>query len=110
MADEREKKTIQERITEIQAEIAADATRGDQLRTLAIQAMYAGIESEAWKTYMHEFASTPEQLARLTTRAGDELPYVRQARCYLIANAMCLPGTDTTLMDGIEGVLDKTLP
>ncbi|MGB8510756.1 MAG: hypothetical protein WCD76_20460 [Pyrinomonadaceae bacterium] len=105
-----EKKTIKDRVLEIQAEVKKDPGKGDELRKQAILAMYKGMESDAWKEYMGNFATTPEQLTRLTTLTGDHLPYVRQARCYLIANAMCLPGTDNGMLDGIDEVLDKTLP
>lgn len=105
-----EKKTIKETLLQLQAEIEAHPDKGDDLRKQAILAMYGGIDSDAWKQYMSNFATTPEQLARLTTFSGDALPYVRQARCYLVANAMCLPGTDSKMLDGIEDLLDKTLP
>lgn len=102
--------TIEDKIRAVQAEIAASPSRGDELRIQAISAIYGGLTSDAWASYMQNFADTPEQLARLTTRSGDDLhPYIPQARCYLVANATCLPGTDTRMLEGIEGFLDKTL-
>jgi hypothetical protein len=105
-----ESMTIQRMIEQIQDRIKNEPGFGDELRTLAIKAMYGGIQSDDWKAYMGFFASSPPQLMRLTTFDGDQFPYVRQARCYLVANAMCLPGTDTTLQNGIGDILDVTLP
>jgi hypothetical protein len=102
-------KKIKDKIIDLQAAVKDNPAKGDDLRTQAIRAMYGGIKSEDWKTYMGNFAETKSQLDRLTTLEGDNLPYVRQARCYLIANAMCLPGTDGGFLEGIEDVLDKTL-
>jgi hypothetical protein len=102
--------SIEENIRAEQERIAADPSHGDELRAQAIAAIYGGLGSDAWNKYMDNFGKTPAELARLKSRAGDEChPYIPQARCYLVANAMCLPGTDTNMLDGIEGFLDKTL-
>ena len=109
MSKDAETMTIEDQIRAVQAEVRANPSRGDELREQAIAAIYAGLNSEEWQTYMrkYNFAGTPAQLARLTTRADDHChPYIAQARCYLVANATCLPGTDTRMLNGIDGFLD----
>jgi hypothetical protein len=107
MSNGSEEMTIEDKIRAVQAEVQANPDRGDELRRLAIDAIYKGLGSTEWETYMRNFANTPAQLARLTTQADDLChPYIRQARCYLVANATCLPGTDTQMLDGINGFLD----
>jgi hypothetical protein len=102
--------SIEENITAVQERIDRDSSFGDDLRAQAIAAIYGGLTSDAWKRYMSNFARTPEELARLTSREGDGChPYIPQARCYLVANATCLPGTNRDMLGGIEGFLDKTL-
>jgi hypothetical protein len=103
---------IEDNIRAVQAEVQQDQTgkKGDNLRNLAIAAIYSGIGSPEWNTYMDNFANTPTELARLRTRDGDGChPYIPLARAYLVANAVCLPGTTGRLLDGIEGIIDKTL-
>lgn len=103
---------IEDNIRAKQAAIKQDKTGklGDAIRNQAISAIYSGMDSPEWKTYMQNFANTPEELARLTSRDGDGChPYIPLARAYLVANAVCLPGTTDNLLQGIEGILDKTL-
>ncbi len=114
MAEERDGNTaetlsIEDQIREIQGRVKENPDLGDELREQAIDAFYEGFGSKKWITYMKNFnfAGTPAQLARLTTRDEDHChPYIAQARVYLVANAMCLPGTDTKMLDGVTGFLD----
>lgn len=107
MANGTEMMTIEDNIRAVQAEVQQNPDRGDDLRKLAIDAIYGGLGSPKWEEYMRNFAATPAQLARLTTRDDDGChPYIKQARCYLVANATCLPGTDTQMLNGIDGFLD----
>jgi hypothetical protein len=104
--------SIEERIRVVQAEIKQDPTgkKGDIIRNQAIAAIYSGLGSQEWHTYMENFATTPAELARLTTRDGDAChPYIPLARAYLVANSVCLPGSTDNLLQGIEGFIDKTL-
>jgi hypothetical protein len=103
---------IEDNIRAIQTEILQDTSgkKGDTLRNQAVAAIYSGMGSPEWEAYMQNYAKTPEELARLTTRSGDGAhPYIPLARAYLIANATCLPGTTGLLLQGIEGFIDKTL-
>lgn len=102
-----EVKSIEDRIRYLQAEIKKNPNCGDELRKQAIDAIYGGLGSKAWEDYMSNFAGSPEQLARLTTRDEDHChPYIPQARAYLIANSTCLPGTDLKMLEGVTGFLD----
>ncbi|HKP71461.1 MAG TPA: hypothetical protein VJT82_00895 [Pyrinomonadaceae bacterium] len=101
--------SIEDQIRAVQAEVRRNPDRGDELREQAIAAIYGGLGSVAWNDYMRNFnfAGTPAQLARLTTRDEDHChPYIAQARAYLVANPTCLPGTDLRMLDGITGFLD----
>lgn len=114
MAEERDGNTaetlsIEAQIRKVQSKVKEKPGLGDDLREQAIAAIYGGLGSDAWNDYMNNFnfAGTPAQLARLTTRDEDGChPYIAQARVYLVANAMCLPGTDTRMLDGVTGFLD----
>ena len=101
--------SIEDQIRSVQAKVKQDPKCGDELRKQAIEAIYGGLESDAWRDYMRNFnfAGTPEQLARLTTRDEDHChPYIKQARAYLVANSTCLPGTDLKMLDGVTDFLD----
>lgn len=73
----------------------AGAGKGIELQEQASQAIKDGIESEAWRVFMNNFASNPAQLRRL--RGQDDFinkPWGLISLAYLPANAMC--GTSTT--------------
>jgi hypothetical protein len=94
----------------IEASEAKNTLPGDILREQAVKAMYGGFGSAAWNEYMAQFASTPRELARLQTRqtdSGDD--YLDRARAYLVANAICFPGTATGFLRGIDDALDQNL-
>lgn len=109
---------IEDKLRAKQQEVLQDQTgkKGDTLRNQAIAAIYSGMLSPdgtlspEWKAYMEQFANTPAELARLTSRDGDGChPYIPLARAYMVANAVCLPGTTNNFLQGIEGIIDKTL-
>jgi hypothetical protein len=104
--------TIEQKIREYQKEIADGDPKGlgPKLQAAAVKAIYAGFGKEDWNSYMKFFASTKKQLQRLTTTDLDAChEYIPQARAYLVVNSMCLPGTNTTMMQGIDDYLDRTL-
>jgi hypothetical protein len=94
----------------VEASKAENTVPGDMLREQAVRAMYGGFGSKAWNEYMAQFATTPQELARLQTRetdGGDD--YLDRARAYLVANAICFPGTATGFLRGIDDALDQNL-
>lgn len=76
-----------------------------RLRRKALNAILGG--SNEWVTYMREFATTPEELARLIptdeSHADDGM---NDARAYLVAKAPCGTDTVTTFEQTITEVLD----
>jgi hypothetical protein len=110
--------SIQDNIVEIIQRVLADQTGqlGEDLRRMAIDAIYGGPKSDQWRDYMKNFVNPPDdpiQLARLTgvdDKACAESPYIREARAYLIANATCGTPTFKTTTRGVDDVLDKSLP
>lgn len=78
-----------------------------RLRRKALDAILGG--SKEWVTYMQEFATTPEELARLVPTDGSHTDDgMNDARAYLVAKAPC--GTDTvnsfekTITEVLDGV------
>src|SRR5215212_4675376 len=70
----------------------------ESVRMAAVSAITGGMNSVMWQRYMALFSDTKEELAQLTVeRKGQEADYMPDIRAYTPANAMCLPGTDTTL-------------
>jgi len=108
--------TILEKILNKIEEEKADTTGhvADKLQDEAVEALLGGIGSDAWKTYMQNFADSPEQLARLTAEdpadPATNDPYVRKALAYLVSNAICGLETVTRLKSRLEdGLLDRGL-
>jgi hypothetical protein len=107
--------TILENIKKKIAEQEADSTGRvtDKLQEESLAAILAGLGSEAWTTYMKNFADAdrPDQLARLTAQdSARNDPYMRKAIAYLVANASCGMATITKLAQQLEdGFLDKGL-
>jgi hypothetical protein len=104
---------IKQRILKVQAAVVADKADGDKkglgtkVGDAAEAAIFAGINSEAWRDYMSLFASSEEQLTRLTTAdldaPGDAGVYMPRIRAYIAANGVCAPGTDAATMKGHDG-------
>ncbi|HEX8355642.1 MAG TPA: hypothetical protein VF611_22235 [Pyrinomonadaceae bacterium] len=103
---------IKKRLLLVQAAVAVDKAKGSgdlgrRVGDAAERALREGMQSDAWKEYMSLFADSAEQLKRLTT---DELDgnndYLPRARAYIVANAICAPGTDAATMKGLVGLGD----
>jgi hypothetical protein len=108
--------TILQKIDEVIATEKTDQTGqiSSKLQDEAVAAILGGIKSDAWKTYMKNFADTPEQLARLTAEDPKDPatndPYIRKALAYLVSNAVCGLDTVTRLRDRLDdGLLDQGL-
>jgi hypothetical protein len=105
--------TILDKIENKIAEVEADSTGrvGDKLQDEAVAAIIGGITSNAWKTYMQNFADSSQQLLRLTAEdATKDDPYMQKALAYLVSNAACGATTVTRLKDRLEdGLLDQGL-
>lgn len=105
-------RTIEQTIRDYQKEIAEGDPKklGPKLQEAAVKAIHAGFGKDDWIAYMKYFANTEKQLQRLTTTDLDGChTYIPQARAYLVVNSMCLPGTNKTMMQGIDDYLDRTL-
>lgn len=109
--------TIRENIIRVQQRfLNGDTALADRLRAQALAAIYAGIGTPEWETFMRNFATPGNEieLARLTTRRVEDETgnkrYVGLARAYLVANITCTTGTADNLLQGIEDILDRTLP
>lgn len=100
---------IEEKILEMQKEVQKHGPKGGELsqkvKEGAISAILGGKEERV--AYMKIFAKTPAQLARLIPSDGTENdPEKRIARAYLVANAVCAPGTTTGLTNNVFDILD----
>lgn len=101
---------IEARIEQIQAELDANPNElgeiSKKVKEGAINAIMGGAAD--WVSYMSLFANTPAELARLIPSDGTEDdPNMREARAYLVANAICAPGTATGLIDNVFDRLDN---
>ena len=106
--------SIKDNILAVQTKIENDPKFARDFRRQAINALYAGMGKPEWETYMRNFvddpptAETPAQLMRLTSTAADlSTSYLKEARAYALANAICIPGTRTGLLQGITDLLDQ---
>lgn len=108
------KANIEEKIKELKLEREAMqqlqpanqvGPKNKQLKDLAIAAILG--EKEDFIAYMKLFAKTPDELARLIPTDGtDNDEKKREARAYLVSNAICAPGTTTQLLENVFGRLD----
>jgi hypothetical protein len=104
------KANIEEKILQLQKE--KDETPPGQIgplnkevKELAIAAVLG--EKEDFIAYMKLYAKTPDDLARLIPTDGTENdPVKREARAYLVSNAICAPATATGLIENVFGFLD----
>lgn len=104
--------SIRSNIEGIMAAVAGgDNKLGEELQAKSVAAIKGGEGSAAWKSYMEQFAQSPEQLARLTP-TDDTVNDAEMdvARTYLIGNGTCgAETTGTTLLQGVGDRLDHTL-
>ena len=71
----------------------------------AAAAIQGGINSAAWHQYMQQYAETAGELARLKGTDGTlNDPDLSMRRAYLVANAVCAPGTTSTLDREVESI------
>jgi hypothetical protein len=102
--------SIRNNIEKMQKKAEKDAKFATEIKNQAIAAIYSGIADKdgAWSKYMSNFVDTPEQLARLTKTDEDKtIPYLKEARAYLVGNAVCFPGTTTGTLQGVNNLLDQ---
>jgi hypothetical protein len=71
-------------------------------------ALFGGIKSDAWKSYMAVFADNPDQLTRLTEEVDGEEPYLKQMRAYVVTSAVCDPGTNLNIAGKVDFKIDGT--
>lgn len=109
--------TIRKRIEDVIVYISTHRDKAEELRGLAVEAIYDVQGSAAWETFLKSFAGDPVDpvhLARLTgvndTPCDPPYPYHRSARAYLIANATCGTPTYNNYLLGITDHFDVTLP
>lgn len=108
--------SIQQNIKNMITAIEKDESLSQTLRLEAVEAIYDGPGSKAWKDYLSRFATpgNKAELARLTGENDVPCPqnadYARVARAYLIANITCGTPTYKRLHEGVDNNLDLTLP
>jgi hypothetical protein len=108
---------VQLKKAQLKAEVEMSKRNGSEpVQTLAnrdkaVAAIQAGIRSKAWKTYMEQFADTPEQLMRLTGTDGTlENATLSIRRAYLVGNAVCGSGTPTNLDQEVDTIDNEPEP
>lgn len=98
---------IIDKVRQVKTLLQADSAAVQKNREKAVAAIGSGIGSAEWTAYMQQFANTPQQLARLTATDGTaQNPELKLARAYLVANAVCGPGTLTNLDLTVDGIDD----
>jgi hypothetical protein len=76
-------------------------------RKKAVAAITGGIKSKHWKTYMEQFADTPDQLMRLLGTDGTAgVEGFDTKRAYMLGNATCGEPTFNRLDNEVEGIDD----
>jgi hypothetical protein len=103
---------IKQRLLKVQAAVVVEKANGggslgEQIGLAAERAMIEGMNSDAWKAYMSLFADSADQLKRLTTTeldGEDDAQYLPRMRAYIVANAVCAPGTDAATIKGLVGI------
>ena len=108
------KANIQEKIQELKTEReqmqqlqppGQVGPKNKEIKALAIAAILG--EKADFIAYMKLFAKTPNELARLIPTDGTENDDTkREARAYLVSNAICAPGTTTQLLENVTNRLD----
>lgn len=79
---------------------------GQKLNDAAMEAIFHGIGSDQWKSYMAVFADNPDQLTRLTVPGPNEETYLRQMRAYVVTSAVCDMGTNLDITGKIDSRID----
>lgn len=112
-------KKIVEKLKDIESDIkAGNKSLALRLQSEAVEAICGGLGSEAWKKYMCNFASNPDQLQRLIGNDVDFMkkeknPYGRETLAYIVGNSTCGVPTDAGTSRNIQaaqlGDLDRDL-
>lgn len=98
-------------LKKVQAAVAADLvndtpTLSATINNAAVKALFGGIGSDDFKSYMAIFANNPSQMARLTVPVDGEPPYLNQMRAYIVSNAICDPGTTAHTTNRVTAAID----
>jgi hypothetical protein len=109
--------TIRQKIQKVIDDMPKNPDLAERLREQAVEAIHDVEGSQAWQTFMENFAGQPVDpvhLARLTgvndAPCNPPNAYHRSARAYLIANATCGTPTYTGYLLGVTDHFDVTLP
>jgi len=96
-------------ITAVKQKIIAEGPGSEtakRLKRKSLDAISGG--ASQWLPYMQEFATTPEELARLIPTDGTETNSgMNDARAYLVSKGACGTDTVTTFENGITEILDQ---
>jgi hypothetical protein len=79
---------------------------GTAINRAAMAAMFGGLGSNDWNSYMATFADNEEQLQRLTVRDANEEPYITQMRAYILVNGCCDIGTNAFMNNKVDEKID----
>ena len=100
---------VLEVMDKVEKEIADFGPQGGELSKMVKERSVNAIMGGAadWVAYMEIYAKNPGELARLIPSDGTHNdPAKREARAYLVANAICAPGTTTGLIENVFDRLD----
>ena len=76
----------------------------------AVEAMLKGVNSQEWEEYMRIFASTTEELNRLTFKDQEsQVADVKRNIVYLVSYAACGAITLTITREAVDPVIDTGL-
>lgn len=107
--------SIKQKILSRIEEVNADPTGSiaDRIADEAFDALFAGVHSTEWKTFMKNFAEdqNPKHLSRLTLDDSQAVdPMLRKTLVYVAASSMCGAITIRTITNYVHiDILDKTL-
>ena len=112
-------RSIMQKLADLPVRVQADSTFGDNLASAAQAALIAGNRdaqgnvTQQWDTYMRIIvgSDSPKQLARLNLnddQATDLI--VKKSVAYVVANALCAPGTNGNTGAGTNTTLDHGVP
>lgn len=106
--------TILRNLLKAHAAVAKDIFNSGDLASrigqLAVEAVINGMDSQEWKDYMSLFADNEAQLNRLTVQTPDEPSYLKQARAYIVSNAICDAATGVKTHNNVNTSIDDELP
>jgi hypothetical protein len=104
--------SIKQKLNEVLTEAENDTsnTIANLIGYRAIEAIVEGVGSQAWEDYMRIFASTEEELKRLTFEDPmSQDPDIKENIVYLVSYATCTAATLTKMRDKVQPVIDSGL-